>query len=176
MGNLMKKYLLALLIGVAAVSVSHAAATKFTDLTVTGTLTTVTSATTGNQTVTGNSTVTGDRTVAGRNVITPTSMTGVTVSSSVPAAASYYILTSTSGALIMAATPAISTTTATNGQTMILRGVSASNTFTLQDQGTLSGSLIELGAATRVISDKKVLFLLYDSTLGEWLEQSYGNN
>jgi hypothetical protein len=174
--NLMKKYLLAFLVAFVSVEVVYAAATKFTDLTVTGTLTAATSATSGNQTVTGNSTVTGDRAVAGRNVITPTSMTGVTVSSSVPAAASYYILTSTSGALVMTATPAVSTTTATNGQTMILRGVSASNTFTLQDQGTLSGSLLELGASTRVISDKKVLSLIYDSTLGEWLEQSYGNN
>lgn len=53
MGKLMKKYSLVLLAGLALVEVAHAAATKFTDLAVTG-----------NETVTGNLTVSGTSSLA----------------------------------------------------------------------------------------------------------------
>lgn len=53
MVKFVKIHLLALLAAFVLVGSAHAAATKFTNVTVTGTLTTATSAVTGNQTVTG---------------------------------------------------------------------------------------------------------------------------
>lgn len=61
------------------------------------------------------------------------------------------------------------------GQTcMITSGNAEANTVTVQDQGTLANSNLELAAATRVIGAKDVLVLLFDGT--DWLEVSYSNN
>ena len=48
------------------------------------------------------------------------------------------------------------------------------NTVTVQDQDTLANSNLHLGAATRAISGKDVLTLLFDGTT--WIEVSYANN
>lgn len=82
MSTFVKKNWLSLLIVLAIVSSAYAAATKFTNVTITGVLTTVTAAITGNQTVTGTSTLTGRttlgapmtpyiRTLAQLNALTP---------------------------------------------------------------------------------------------------------
>jgi len=182
MSKLMKQYVLAFLLALGMSQIVSAASTKFTNVTVTGTLTTATNAVTGNQTVTGNSTVsgnasvTGNQTTAGATIKTASATTGVYVSTTVAATSSYAVLTSSSGPLLMTSTPSVNVATATNGQILIIKGVSATNTITFQDEGTLTGSKLELGSTTRVVSDKKVLQLIFDSTLGEWLELSYGNN
>ena len=52
---------------------------------------------------------------------------------------------------------------------MILIVTSTSTTsITLQDNDGLSGSQLELGASTRVISAKKILTLMYQATLKKW--------
>lgn len=72
MGKLMKKYLLAFLVALVSVEVAYSAATKFTDLTVTGTLTSATHTNSGNATTTGNQTVTGNLAVTGTSALSNT--------------------------------------------------------------------------------------------------------
>lgn len=136
---------------------------------------TVTSAATS---VTGNVTVAGNSTVSGKVIYPRTTITGVFGSTTIIPTSEFYVLTSSSpgGTVPMTSTPTLSTTTATDGQFVVLKGTSSVATITLQDNGTLAGSLLELGAATRVISDLKVITLMFDSLVGKWIEVSYGNN
>lgn len=56
----------------------------------------------------------------------------------------------------------------------VTAGNTEANTVTLQDQDTLASSNLQLGAATRAISGKDVLVLMFDGT--DWIEVSYSNN
>lgn len=133
---------------------------------------------TGNSGVTGNQVISGTSTVSGRTVYTRTTQTGVTVSSTIVNSATFVVIVTTSpnATIVTTATPTISTTTAIDGQYIVLKGTSSVSTYTFVDQGTLSGSLLELGASTRIVSDLKVLTLMFDSLIGKWLEVSYANN
>lgn len=63
----------------------------------------------------------------------------------------------------------------TKGQILFVTcGNSETNTVTVQDEDTLGSSNLELGAATRAISGKDVLQLLFDGT--DWLEVSFQDN
>lgn len=156
------------------------------NLTTAGSLTTQsTLAVTGASTFTGATTVAGTTTATGKLVGTRTTIggagtagAGVFGSSTVIPTSLFTVIVASPNAtaVLMTGTPTISTITATDGQFLVLKGTSAVSTFTLQDNGTLVGSLVELGAATRVISNLKVLTLMFDSTAGVWLETAYGNN
>lgn len=62
-----------------------------------------------------------------------------------------------------------------DGQLAILINV-GSYTITLSDMGTLGGSNLRLGATTRALSSNRgVLELVYDSTMGGWVEKFFGN-
>jgi hypothetical protein len=62
-----------------------------------------------------------------------------------------------------------------DGQYAILMNT-GSNTLTLQDAGTLGGSNLRLTVATRTLSALRgCLALLYDSTMGGWVEQYLSN-
>ena len=61
----------------------------------------------------------------------------------------------------------------TKGDILIITCANAEgNTVTLQDQDTLGGSNVELGAATRGITGKTVLVLAFDGS--DWIEVNYG--
>lgn len=132
----------------------------------------------GNVTVTGNEVVIGTQAVTGQTVYNRVTESGVTSSSAIINTASFVVITTTNPAatVIDLATPTISTITATDGQFIVIKGTSATATYTFQDNGTLAGSLVELGAASRVVSDLKVLTLMFDSLVGKWIEVNYGNN
>ena len=49
-----------------------------------------------------------------------------------------------------------------------------SNTVTMQDQGSLGGSNLQLGAASRAISGRDILQLYFDGD--DWIEVSFANN
>lgn len=77
------------------------------------------------------------------------------------------------GAVTMTSTPTIAD--GIDGQLVYIFGTSA-NTLTLQDQGTLAGSNLELAAATRVLDVGDVLVLMFDLTASVWYEVSFSNN
>lgn len=113
---------------------------------------------------------------------TATGAFGVYASSTIPVGSSYILLLSSGSNLLVTSTPSLSTATSIGGATSIADGTlvvvtsTDAATITLQDDGTLSGSKLELGASTRAISAKKTLTLIYQATLGKWLEIAYGNN
>jgi hypothetical protein len=63
-----------------------------------------------------------------------------------------------------------------DGQVLIIQGTDDTNTVTVQDEGTLAGSNLELGAATRTLGKGDLLVLTFDSTDGAWYEISFANN
>jgi hypothetical protein len=61
----------------------------------------------------------------------------------------------------------------TKGDILIITAANAEgNTVTLQDQDTLGGSNVELGATTRGVTGKSVLVLAFDGS--DWIEVNYG--
>lgn len=51
----------------------------------------------------------------------------------------------------------------------------AANIITLQDQGTLAGSNLRLGAATRALAPRDSIRLRYSTVIGDWAEEAYSN-
>lgn len=65
------------------------------------------------------------------------------------------------GAVTLTGTPTIPN--GLDGQLLLLRGTNNTNTVTLQDESSLSGSNVELGAATRVLGNNDLLLLVFQS-------------
>jgi hypothetical protein len=74
--------------------------------------------------------------------------------------------------ITITATPSI-TAGLSDGQLLYLRGNHATNTITLQDAGTLAGSSLKLGAATRLINRSNTLLLQWDANQSLWVEVGY---
>lgn len=83
-----------------------------------------------------------------------------------------FIVVNGTGNITMASTPHISTQAASNGQELILTG--GTNTVDFVDEGTLTGSLMELGSSSRTLNTGDMLHLIYYS--GKWYEVSFINN
>ncbi len=134
--------------------------------------------------IAGNFALSGDFLASGR--ITPTvtrfgaGPAGVTVSSTVPNVTTYVTLLSSGGPITLTSTPSISTMDVNGiGLTMpefLVLSSTSTNGITLQDEGTLTGSKLQLGSTTRVISTYKTLFLIFDPLDGFWREIAFGNN
>ena len=58
---------------------------------------------------------------------------------------------------------------------LLLQGTSDANTVTLQDNGTLPGSNVFLGAATRILGQGDTMLLTWDTTDACWYEVSFNN-
>jgi hypothetical protein len=105
---------------------------------------------------------------------------------SVVPTSSYMILGTTgpASAIEDIATPEISTspvgpggTTAfTDGTILILTSTGTTTSVQFTDNGTLAGSMLHLGAATRTVSVNKYLTLIYRAGSTTWNELSYANN
>lgn len=76
------------------------------------------------------------------------------------------------GAVTLTSVPTIPTGSV-NGQLLLVQGMSDTNTVTVQDNGTLAGSLLRLGANTRLLTAGDTLLLSWDSDLGVWIEVSF---
>jgi hypothetical protein len=107
---------------------------------------------------------------------------GIYVSTTIPVIAPFELLQSSGSAIVITSIPSISTRTVSGGGaplpegTFLVLGSSSTASITLQDQGTLAGSQLALGSATRVISKTKTLTLIWEGLLGRWEEIAYGNN
>ena len=76
------------------------------------------------------------------------------------------------GAVIMTSTPTIGLGTY-DGQELLVQGTDDTDTVTLQDNGSLAGSKLRLGAANRVLGQGDSIRLSWDSTDGFWYETSF---
>lgn len=79
------------------------------------------------------------------------------------------------GAVVLVATPTI-TAPATDGQLLLIQGIDATNTVTLQDEASLAGTGLELGAASRVLGLGDTILLTWDSTTSKFYEIAFSNN
>ncbi len=89
-----------------------------------------------------------------------------------------------SGAVAMTSTPTIAD--GTDGQLIMLFGMDGTNTVTVQDQGTLASSNLELAATTRTLGQGDILMLMYHNggnprsvpavETSNWYEVSFSNN
>lgn len=106
---------------------------------------------------------------------------GLYKSSTVVVTSIYMTLISSGGAIVNTATPSISTSTILGGVTtefkcgtdLIVTSTDAVNTVTLQSGGTLTGSQLRLGSATRIIAKYDILELIYDCLNHAWVENGY---
>ena len=142
---------------------------------------------TANATGTGNATAPTSQTVVGGLILSPSTVGtnpggasfAIFGSTTIPYISSYETLLASAAAVIVTAVPSISTRAVSGtgallptGSYLVLTSTSA-NTITLQSQGTLSGSGLRLGAATRVITVGNTLTLIWNATVGQWFEQSF---
>jgi hypothetical protein len=144
---------------------------------------------TANVTGTGNASAPSPDTAVGTQVFQeaavggPTESTAFSIfaSTTIPVISSFETLLST-GSVLVTSTPSISTRAVAGtgailpGGTVLVLASTTTYTIVLQDQGTLAGSQLALGAATRTISKTKTLTLIWESVLARWEEIAYGNN
>ena len=100
---------------------------------------------------------------------------GIYVSSTIAVTSSYQTICSSGGNITLTSTPNIAVAGLTGGIFLILTST-VSSVINLVDEGSLTGSKVQLGAATRAISQYKVLTLIYDATDGYWREVAYADN
>lgn len=78
------------------------------------------------------------------------------------------------GPVVMTSTPTLALGTV-DGQECLMQGTHDTNTIEVQDNGSLAGSKLRLGAANRVLGAGDTLRLSWDATLAMWVETSYTN-
>ena len=110
--------------------------------------------------------------ILGLAYIANTSYSAVQISTSFSPVNTSFLVINGTGTITMTSTPTISTTTAVSGQELVITG--GTNPVTFTDNGTLSGSLLELSAATRAVGTGSMLVLRYYG--GKWYEVSFAAN
>lgn len=78
------------------------------------------------------------------------------------------------GAVTLTATPTI-TSPVDDGQLLLVMGTSDANTVTLQDEASLAGTKLQLGAATRLLGAGDHILLSWDATNSFWYEVAFTN-
>lgn len=85
------------------------------------------------------------------------------------------LVNTTGGSLTLTHTPTVATPNPSiAGRLPIVRLLNVgTQNLVLQDRGTLAGSGLALGAATRTIAPRQTLVLMYSNDLSLWVEQNY---
>lgn len=136
----------------------------------------------GNQFNSGNASVGGSFTFGTFENNASQAITGISATTTILPTDSFNVLSSTGVSVLMTSKPTISTATIVGGSTPWADGTkliittTGTATITLQDNGTLSGSSLHLGAASRIIGADKILTLIYVAAQNFWDELSYANN
>ena len=89
---------------------------------------------------------------------------------------SYIVVNTTAGDITMARQPAISTGAAIQDGQLLVVTSTGTGLVILQDDDTLAGSSLELGAASRSIGVSDVLTLIYDGLARKWRELAFSSN
>lgn len=76
------------------------------------------------------------------------------------------------GPVTMTSTPTVTLGTV-DGELCLMMGTHDTNTVTVQDNGSLAGSMLRLGAASRALGAGDSLLLSWDATLGFWTEVAF---
>lgn len=118
---------------------------------------------------------TGQRTESGIVVQTPSAVQSLLAAGTINPNAAKIRVVGNGAARTLTSTPTISAGAA-DGQRLLIKGTDAVNTITLQDEGTLPNTTLELGAATRVLALNSQIELSWDSTTSKWCEISFSAN
>lgn len=111
----------------------------------------------------------------GEFVVSQTAVQSLSAGSTIPNSGNATVLVAgNGGAVTLTSTPTIADGIA-GGQILTITGTSA-NTVTLQDEGTLPGSNIQLGAATRVLGQGDILVMEFYESDSFWYERSFSDN
>jgi len=104
----------------------------------------------------------------------------VGASTQVVLSSAYLVVFSTGGVVPVTSAPSVKSTwpsgrAVSRGTCIILRGSSDANSVVLQDDDSVSGTRLELGASSRTLGFNDMIQLCYDSGAGRWLEAWYAN-
>lgn len=101
----------------------------------------------------------------------------LTAASNILAEAHTVRLAGSGGAVILTSTPIVRTNDVVDGQVLCLEGTDNTNTIGISDDGTVTGTKVQLNAVTnRTLGAGDILLLKYNSTLATWQEVSFSNN
>lgn len=120
-------------------------------------------------------TVTGDSRLNGRWIQSPSALQTCVAATMLLANAGKIRVVGNAGPFTLTSTPSISAGTA-DGQRLLIKGTNAVNTITLQDEATLAGTTLQLGAATRVLGLHSQIELSWDDASNCWSEVSFSAN
>ena len=116
-------------------------------------------------------TAAGDLTYKGKETATPSAQQSIAVSAPIVANARI-VQISTTTAANMTATPTIAD--GADGQIVTVVNT-GTNTFTIQDQGTLASSNLRLVGATFAVATRDNITLMYNAAIGDWVEIARSN-
>lgn len=111
----------------------------------------------------------GTTTIGGMIVNTPSAIQTIGAASTILPNAAKVRVVGNAGPVTVGTLPTLSNGTA-NGQEVEIFGTDDTNTVTIQDEGTLPGSKLRLGSATRALGKGDSLRLSWDSTDSVWYE------
>jgi hypothetical protein len=106
---------------------------------------------------------------------TPSAVQIIGVASQINPDAAKVRVVSSGGAVVVGTLPTIPNGSA-DGQRVLIKGTSAVNTVSIQDNTAVPGTNLELGAAARVLGAYSQIELSWDLTDGKWVEISYAAN
>jgi hypothetical protein len=98
----------------------------------------------------------------------------LTASTAIKASAPIVRVVGSGGAVTLTATPTLAD--GVDAQEIEIWGTNDSNTVALQDEGTLTGSNIQLPGTVRTLGLGDVMILRFNSTTGFWYETGFVNN
>lgn len=114
----------------------------------------------------------GVATLAGKLIYSPTAVQSIGAASTILADAAKVKVVGNGGPVTVGTLPTLSNGTA-DGQVVEVFGTNSTNTVTVQDEGTLPGSKLRLGATTRVLGHGYSLRLSWDAGDALWYECGY---
>lgn len=164
-------------LGLGDMAVQNAAAVAITGGILNGSLgaTTPASATVTALTASGAANLAGDVTHSAKSFLTTSAIQSLLAATAISPNATKVRVVGNGGAVTLTATPTI-TNPAADGQLLIIQGTDNTNTVTLQDEGGLAGTTLELGAATRALGLGDTIGLLWDAATAKWYELFFSAN
>src|SRR3989344_1657728 len=107
-----------------------------------------------------------------KTIFTPSSTQTLSASSTIVVNSTHLKVAGSGGAVTLTSTPTIAD--GVEGDFVIIRGTSSTNTLTVQDQGTLPSSNMELGSTTRQLGNGDSIGLLFDGSV--WVEMWFSGS
>jgi hypothetical protein len=160
-------------LGLGSMAVQNKTAVDIEGGTIDGT--TIGGTTQGNGTFTNLNTL-GEMFITGITITPASAVQSLLAASPVTPNASKIKVVGNGGPVTLTAVPTITVPALQDGQQLMIVGTDDTNTVTFQNESSLAGSKMKLGAATRALGAGDVLSLVWDEDMDTWLETGFVNN